>query len=224
MECRLCGGQVSELTLKGRKYGDCPECGYLQLDAALLPDAEVERKRYLLHDNDPGEPGYRAYLSSFIDRALIPHLSPGSRVLDFGSGPIPSLAAILGEYGYDVRSWDPFFAPDSEWEDETWDAIILHEVAEHLHDPAASFRKIAPRVRKGGIVAVRSRFRPESPSDLESWWYLRDFTHVGFFSPRSFATIALFAGFSLILCMEPDTVVLKSVACLRSLRTEDIVR
>lgn len=196
--------------LSGKKYGDCPECGYLQIDETLLPGPGAERERYLLHDNDPGEPRYRAYLERFVETAIAPFLSPGERILDFGSGPVPALGTILRGYGYSVRCWDPFFAPEPGWEDELWDAIVLHEVAEHLHSPAATFRTIAGRVREGGFIAARTRFRPEDPTSLESWWYLGDSTHVGFFAPRSFAALAEALDFSLSLCLRPDIVVLKA--------------
>ncbi len=209
MECRLCGGEASELILSGRKHGDCPECGYLGVDESLFPEPDAERRRYTLHNNDPGEPGYRAYLGTFIDAALKPFLPDGARILDFGSGPVPALGAILGQQGYRVRSWDPFFSPESSWEEEEWDAVILHEVAEHLHRPAQTFRKIASHIAPDGIIALRTRFRPGTRAELESWWYRSDMTHVGFYSPRSFAVLAARIGFSLALCAAPDMAVLK---------------
>lgn len=183
MPCRLCSEAVapiaSEPPLNG--YERCASCGYVQLRRELLPTPEAERARYLLHRNDPAEPGYRAWLSAFMD-ALEPYLRAGVEILDFGSGPVPALGVIAAERGYGYAPYDPFFAPDGRWRSRDWEAIAVHEVAEHLAEPAAAFAELAAALAPGGVLGVRTRYQPEGLEGFARWRYRQDSTHVGFFS------------------------------------------
>lgn len=183
MPCRLCSEAVvplaSEPPLNG--YERCGGCGYVQLRRELLPTPEAERARYLLHRNDPAEPGYRAWLGAFMD-ALEPYLNPGVEILDFGSGPVPALGSLAAERGYGYAPYDPFFAPDGRWRARAWEAIAVHEVAEHLAEPAAAFAELAEALAPGGVLALRTRYQPEGLEGFARWRYRQDSTHVGFFS------------------------------------------
>lgn len=184
MPCRLCSEAVaplaSEPPLDG--YERCASCGYVQLRRELLPTPEAERARYLLHRNDPAEPGYRAWLGAFMD-AFAPYLRAGVEILDFGSGPVPALGSLAAERGYGYAPYDPFFAPGGDWRSRTWDAIAVHEVAEHLAEPAAAFAELAAALAPGGVLAVRTRFQPAGLEGFARWRYRQDSTHVGFFTP-----------------------------------------
>lgn len=211
MVCRLCGERKTRaLGIEGLEYGDCPRCGYIGLARRSFPSREAEEARYRLHRNDPGEPGYRAYLSSFVDAALASFLAAGASILDFGSGPEPALAKLLEARGYRSRAYDPFFAPSRSWRGEEWDAIALHEVAEHLREPARSLRYLAGRLAPGGILALRTRFAPDVESAFAPWWYRRDSTHLGFWRNESFSFLAADLDLDLVLLREPDLAVLRS--------------
>lgn len=184
MPCRLCAEPVvslsSEPPLDG--YERCERCGYVQLRRELLPAPEAERARYLLHRNDPAEPGYRAWLGAFMD-AIRPYLRDGVEILDFGSGPVPALGSLAAERGYGYRPYDPYFAPDGAWRSRRWEAIAVHEVAEHLAEPAVIFAELAAALAPGGILALRTRFQPAGLEGFARWRYRQDSTHVGFFTP-----------------------------------------
>jgi SAM-dependent methyltransferase len=209
MPCRLCGGEAPPFSARGLAYGDCPGCGTISLEAAALPSPAAEEARYRLHRNDPAEPGYRAFLEAFIERAFLPRAWPGAALLDFGSGPGAPLAALLRERGFRVDCHDPFFAPGEAWRDRTWDFILLHEVAEHFFEPGERFRELAGLLAPGGRLAIRTRFCPSSQEDFARWWYREDPTHVSFFRPRSFSWMAEAFGLALELLEEPDIVLLR---------------
>ncbi|TFG78934.1 MAG: class I SAM-dependent methyltransferase, partial [Spirochaetales bacterium] len=134
---------------------------------------------------DPANPRYRAWLQDFIQHFIVPFARKGASILDFGSGPFPALAGMLGELGYAVGIYDPFFEPDESWRDRSWDAIILHEVAEHLLEPGTTLRELASRLAPEGVLCLRTRFAPDSANEFMQWWYRKDITHVGFFRRQS---------------------------------------
>ncbi len=210
--CRLCGGTTSSLDAPSSSaatpYSRCHVCGYIGLDPAFFPSREEEKRRYLLHKNSAADSGYAAYLRHFVDTAIFPYLIPGSRILDFGSGPEPVLSSLLRDSGYDCDSYDPFFMPSDRWRGRDYDAVILHEVVEHLHDPGKTLLGIIPNLKPGGLIAVRTRFPPADDEDFLSWWYRMDPTHVGFFTPASLEKLFAPIGFYVVLCAPPDILVL----------------
>ncbi len=212
--CRLCGGTTSSLIAPSLSavtpYFRCRVCGYIGLDPACFPSLEEEKKRYLLHKNSAQDSGYTAYLRQFIDTAILPYLVPGSRVLDFGSGPEPVLSTLLRDSGFDCDSYDPFFMPGDRWRGSSYDAIVLHEVAEHLHDPGKTLLGIIPYLKPGGLIAVRTRFPPAEDGAFLSWWYRMDSTHVGFFTPAGLEKLFAPRGFYTVRCVPPDILVLGS--------------
>jgi hypothetical protein len=191
----------------GTPYEDCPSCGYVQLDADRLPSREAEKARYLLHDNTFEDPGYRGFIMEFL-RVATPYIKPGGEVLDFGSGPLPVPAALLSAQGFEVTVYDPLFAPARGWDARSWDAIVVHEVAEHLAQPGMEFARLAERLVPGGVLCVRTRFLPEQREKFASWHYRADMTHVGFFSARSATALACRLGLAIALVEDPDRIIL----------------
>lgn len=197
MVCPVCGRRGSRnpgappwALVRGAPYFRCLRCSYVYLDRNRLPPPEEEKARYLLHRNDPEDPGYRAYLEDFIRKAVLPYVPPGGRILDFGSGPVPVLARLLSDRGYRVSSYDPFFAPDRPDPADPFDLISLHEVAEHLARPYFELSRLARTLAPGGRLAIRTRFAPEDPGEFRTWWYREDPTHVGFFGSCTFSALA----------------------------------
>lgn len=122
---------------------------------------------------------------------LIPHLEPGMRLLDVGSGPgtiTLDLAALVGETGQ-VIGIEPVEAGlaagraeaarrgdtrtrfelgnvfDLADADDSFDVAHAHQVLQHLTDPPAALREMARVTRTGGIVAAR-----DADYEEMSWW------------------------------------------------------
>jgi SAM-dependent methyltransferase len=218
MTCPVCGrweprtpGTPPWALLRGASYRRCLGCFYIYLERSLLPPPEEEKARYLLHRNDPEDPGYRSYLEDFIRKAVIPFVQPGARILDFGSGPVPALAGLLSDRGYPVSVYDPYFAPDRTARTGPFDLIVLHEVAEHLSRPYFEIARLARTLAPGGRLAIRTRFAPEDPEKFRTWWYREDPTHVGFFGSRPFAALAGRLGMSVELDDGRELAVLRTL-------------
>lgn len=121
---------------------------------------------------------------------LLPHLRPGQRLLDVGSGAgtiTADLARIVGpenvvalEVGEEsaeltraeldrqglgavrVQVGDAHRMP---FEDDRFDVVHAHQVLQHVHDPVQVLAEMRRLTRPGGLVAVRD-------SDYEGfrWW------------------------------------------------------
>lgn len=211
MQCRLCNSIMEPFTAGGLLYGDCPVCGYIQIDAGRLPGPRDEQARYELHHNSYDDRGYTGWIGSYLDR-IIPVLPAGGTVLDFGSGPEPVPGRLLSERGFDVCLYDPYFAPATAWRNRSWQAIMLHEVAEHLAHPAAVLSELRPLLAPKGALCLRTRFAPDDRTDFEGWWYRMDSTHVGFFRERTIRWIARYWQLQPAIIEPPDTAVLLAPA------------
>lgn len=218
MVCRLCGAEAETFLAGGTTYSECRVCSYTGVDPAAIPTPEAEAARYRLHRNSYADERYRVWIAEFLDAAAA-FLPAGSRVLDFGSGPEPVPARLLAERGCAVTVYDPYFAPGTGWREGAWDAILVHEVAEHLADPLPVFIELAGLLVPGGALCVRTRFPPgtgtldadeaagvERP-EFSRWRYRMDETHVGFFSERSMEWLASRLGLRLELLEKPDRTV-----------------
>jgi SAM-dependent methyltransferase len=162
-----------------RRFFACPGCALIHLDPAHRLSREQERERYLLHDNDAGDPGYVAFLRRLAD-PMMSKLSPGARGLDFGCGPVPVLAELLKAAGFPCAAYDPFFAPDDALLDKRYDFVTCSEVVEHAHDPAKMFTTLRRLLSPGGVLGVMTMFHPGEAA-FADWWYRRDPTHVCFY-------------------------------------------
>ncbi|MHA7986753.1 methyltransferase domain-containing protein [Rathayibacter sp. CAU 1779] len=111
---------------------------------------------------------------------LIPHLSPGSDVLDVGSGPgtitldlarLVSPGRVVGIdaseevvananglafdndlHNVEFRTGDAYAL---DFPDATFDVVHAHQVLQHLADPVTALREFRRVLKPGGIVAAR---------------------------------------------------------------------
>jgi hypothetical protein len=104
---------------------------------------------------------------------------------------------MLTEKGHPTRDYDPFFAPDRDLLDASYDFLTCSETAEHFHDPAAEFRRMDTLLRPGGWLGLMTGLL-QPDTDLATWWYLRDPTHVSFYTLDSLDWIASDRGWTLV--------------------------
>lgn len=180
--CPLCQTPDSPLFFRDatRVYHHCSTCDYVFVPPEYHLSKHEERARYDQHQNHPDDPGYRRFLSTLFEpmRAL---LRPGAKGLDFGCGPGPTLSILFGSTGFEMDLYDPFYAHRPEVFQRRYDFITVTEVAEHLRDPAREWERLFHMLNPGGLLGIMTQMRPE-PDAFASWYYLRDPTHIGFYS------------------------------------------
>lgn len=187
--CLLCNSErtTPHVHAHGRPHLSCAVCGLIFVPPGYHPDAESERTRYELHENDPSDERYRAYLRR-VEVPLTRRISPPAVGLDYGAGPGPTLSLMLEERGFEMEIYDPFFAPHSDLLTRTYDFITCTETAEHFHSPALEFDRLHGLLNPGGWLAVMTKWA--DGKDFRRWSYARDVTHVCFYQQETMAWIA----------------------------------
>lgn len=151
------------------------------------PPPEQEKARYETHNNDVNDPGYREFVKPLVDE-ILDNFNKDKSGLDFGAGTGPVASKMLGEEGYRVELYDPFFINDATKLKTKYDFIICCEVMEHFHDPAAEFRFLRSLLTPGGSLVCMTQLFTEAV-DFSRWRYKDDDTHVFFYHPRSIECI-----------------------------------
>ena len=167
----------------------------IQLLEEYCPSKEAELAEYLLHNNSPNDSGYRQFLAPVTDEALS-FLKRANftepRILDYGSGPGPTISAVLQEKGWSVVNYDPFFSPDTSQLTTPFQLITTTEVVEHFHYPASSWEHILSLLAEDGLLLVMTQIYDEQskPEDFQKWHYIREQSHVAFYHSATLAWIA----------------------------------
>ena len=189
--CPLCLTPEPVFFYRGpqRNYLRCRKCGliYVPRDELLAP--EEEKARYDLHENDASDPGYRKFLQQ-LTRPLLARIEPPPQFgLDFGSGPGPVLAQMLEARGYPMTCYDPYYAPNTDALDKTYDFVTCSEVVEHFNQPAREWRLLLNLLKPGGWLGIMTTL----VNDLDQFpemHYITDATHVSFYSRQTFDYLA----------------------------------
>ncbi|MCB9856061.1 MAG: class I SAM-dependent methyltransferase [Phycisphaerales bacterium] len=186
--CPLCRGPLDRVHRHaGRSLHHCNDCDLICVPPTEHLDRQAEKSRYLFHENSIENAAYVATFDGPL-AMLAAHAPTARRVLDYGSGPTPVLVELLRRRGHDAVGFDPYFASDTDIAGP-FDAVISVETFEHFRDPRAELERLRTRLAPGAPLIVKTLFHP-GPDALEDWYYLRDKTHVAFYSPATFEWIA----------------------------------
>lgn len=184
--CPLCSHPTDPYTEDRRRvYFHCPQCDLVSADPETHLDATDEKAYYDLHENNPSDPGYRRFLSR-LARPLLEILRPGMRGLDYGCGPGPTLSLMLEEAGMIMEVHDPYYRPNPTALGSLYDFVTCTEVVEHFHHPDQEWSRLVELIAQGGCLAIMTKL-VISRERFASWHYKDDPTHIGFYSPQTFA-------------------------------------
>jgi SAM-dependent methyltransferase len=194
-KCRLCSFSADFcFNYLNRKYFHCQRCSALFLSPANYILPEEERKRYLEHNNDVNDSGYQKFVGPIIAK-VEEKFSKKAKGLDFGAGTGPVAAKLLGDRGYSIKLYDPFFWNNPQALKEKYDFIICCETIEHFHFPAKEFRLLKSLLKPKGILFCMTDLYSEE-INFKKWYYKNDPTHVFFYHKKTFSWIKLKIGFS----------------------------
>lgn len=161
----------------------CNHCGLIQVAHKDRLSPAAEKSIYDLHQNDPLQPEYRQFLQRLVV-PLLTHLPSGARGLDFGCGPGPALASLLSELGYTCHNYDLYYAHEPALLQRPYNFITATEVFEHLAEPAEVLGMLTRCLVPGGVLAIMMQ-RPDEQPDFAKWGYLKDPTHITFYTNQS---------------------------------------
>jgi hypothetical protein len=209
--CKICG--TSTTLIHQEKfhidYHSCPGCELISKDEAFILSSSEELEIYNIHNNSIEDPRYVAYFKKFLESAIFPftssalEMSPSQplkkRGFDFGSGPSPVLAQILErDYGVDMDIYDLFYSPEKVYVGKKYNLITSTEVVEHLKNPLPTFQLLKELLEEDGILGIMTWFHKNDATHFKNWHYMRDETHISFYTPKTMAYIADCVGLQVI--------------------------
>lgn len=188
--CPLCGSDKIQLYFedKNRIYLSCLECFLVFVPREFHLSKTAEKSEYDLHNNDPMDPGYAKFLSR-LSKPLQKRLANEQKGLDFGCGPGPVLDQVMKDHGHDMDLYDPFYFNNRVIFSKKYDFITATEVVEHLHDPGKEFDLLFDLLIRGGWIGIMTKLVIDKEK-FSQWHYIRDLTHVCFYSQSTFKYIA----------------------------------
>ena len=197
--CKICSQEAVSFFDEGMQVETywCEECHFCFKDEKSIISLEAEQKVYEQHENSIENAGYVAMFRDFIMKTITPHKDEIQNILEFGSGPTPVLSQILTQDGFNVHSYDKFFAPQKIYKNKVYDLITSTEVIEHIAEPHELFDFFNQHLRSGGYLALMTQFLPQEREAYLKWWYRRDPTHLSFFTPKALQHLAQQHGFNL---------------------------
>ncbi|GAU76525.1 class I SAM-dependent methyltransferase [Fusibacter sp. 3D3] len=200
LNCGICNSET--ILIKHPKFGDyhkCKKCEFISKDENDHVSVEEEFRIYECHNNSIEDSRYVAFFKNFIEGAVIKYAGDGKKAFDFGSGPSPVLAQILErDYGYEMDIYDLFYAKEKTHIGKTYDLVTSTEVVEHLKNPMPHFENFAKWMKDDAVLAIMTLFHPNEESRFLSWHYIRDSTHISFYTPKTFEYIAKKVGLKVI--------------------------
>lgn len=188
--CPLCGSSLAEAFHVDavREYRQCQLCSLVFVPCRFWLGRDEEKAVYDLHENDPKDRGYRRFLSRLV-LPMLERLDGPCDGLDFGCGPGPALSLMFHEHGHQVKLYDPFYCDEPSLLIRRYDFICATEVVEHLHNPDRELSRLFGILKPGGLLGIMTKLVIDSAA-FGNWHYIRDLTHICFFSRDSFCWIA----------------------------------
>ena len=181
MECTLCN---TTLHIKVDEfYFICDCCGAYVKHKKYYLNSEEEKERYKEHNNDIDNPGYQKFTSP-ITTAILENQSPEELGLDYGCGTGPVIAKQLMDNGYQVILHDPYFNPNEDFVNYSYDYIFSCEVFEHFYNPKQEIEMLLKILKPEGRLYIMTHLYTID-IDFANWYYRNDPTHVFIYTSKT---------------------------------------
>lgn len=184
--CPLCGEEKVSLYHRDRvrSYHLCSNCCLVFVPQGFHLSTDKEKQEYDHHENSITDEGYLKFLSRF-STPFLDSLGSSKMGLDYGCGPAPALAMIIERVGHTVALYDPMYRDDLSVLVSEYDFISSTEVVEHFRSPQTEFTLLFDILRNGGLLGIMTKL-VQNQTAFKSWHYIRDPTHVCFYSKETF--------------------------------------
>ncbi|WP_237603472.1 class I SAM-dependent methyltransferase [Aequorivita vitellina] len=186
MKCTLC--ETNLHTMADAYYFVCDSCGAYVKDKKYYLSPEEEKARYLTHENNLDDAGYKKFTSP-ITEAILKNQNAEQLGLDYGCGTGPVISKQLRDKKFQVNLYDPFFRVNTSYLNHCYDYIFSCEVFEHFHKPKEEIEKLLGILKPGGRLYIMTHIY-NSEIDFEGWYYRNDPTHVFIYTFKTMAFIA----------------------------------
>lgn len=207
MFCPLCNNVNTEVfqEVNSKLYYKCYNCDLIFLDKAHYLNQEEEKKRYNFHQNSLENQGYIDFLSQLVN-PLKEFLKPTFQGLDFGCGPNSVLAQLMNQYGFSCDFYDPYFFPKLV-KNKTYNFITATECFEHFFEPKKEIELLISLLKPNSYLGIMTELLADE-SNFKNWYYIKDPSHVCFYSLKSFEFLCKKYGFKMLYTDKKRVVIL----------------
>ncbi|WP_241761410.1 class I SAM-dependent methyltransferase [Sulfurimonas gotlandica] len=211
-KCKLCHCNTTVISdaKTDKIYHRCLECDYVFMDEKFYLDAGLEKKHYDNHDNNLESLGYVKMFEKLIDEFVTPNAKEIKTALDFGCGEGEVLPILLERTSISCDSYDLFYFPDKAYENKKYDLICSTEVIEHLNNPLDTLKELLLHLNKDGYLLLMTYFHPSDDEKFLKWFYIKDVTHIGFFSLKTFEHLASELNLQILKHNSKNTIIFKN--------------
>ncbi|MEA1891192.1 MAG: class I SAM-dependent methyltransferase [Campylobacterota bacterium] len=209
--CKICKSDTLMITdiKTSRNYHKCLTCEYIFLDKSFHLEEEMQKQHYDNHDNNLESLGYVKMFEELIEEFVTPYASTIETALDFGCGEGEVLSIILRKIGIKSDSYDLFYFPKKVYEGKKYDLIASTEVFEHLSDVDAVMKILLEYLNDNAYLLLMTSFHPNDDDKFFRWYYIKDMTHVGFFTLETFEYIATKYNLKIVKTNHKNTILLQ---------------
>ena len=117
----------------------------------------------------------------------------------------------MKEYGVKIDIYDKFFFKDESYKQNRYDIIISTEVFEHLENPLNEIESLLSILDRDGLLIIMTNFHDSNIEKFKKWWYVRDLTHVVFYTLETFEYLAKQFKLEIIKCDNKKNIILRKL-------------